>query len=270
MGNYDRFRAMSKTSSVSIDFIKNSNANRIIENLTNNEIFDVIMTNSYKEGGDEFILISENYTTSGGSFTNLKIGDFIKQDSDTFLLYEEYNHPNQDSWLKFKLLEMNQIGIIDNSVEIPIFYGSTLRKKVSEIIDKSSIKLKDVKDNPLIITRSNTELTIGKNIDIKNKSYRIIQKDSMSNQGIDYITLQEEHRGTSVTLESVPTNNLNIGERVSLKTHNGFYECADDMIIVISRTENNIVFMPQKSGDLEIITQDENENLITTMYSVGE
>jgi len=190
MSNFERFRNFQAAGLVHAtekqkEFLTKSKSSRTVLHLPVNEEITAVLTNSYKEGGDEFIMFTE-YLVNG----SVIIGDYIEYDGNTFLVYNEYNHPMKNLWLKHQLIECNQV-ISFGAIQQPVYYASSLRRFVDNSTSSSDNTLAlSSGAKPILVTRDDSNLEVNLRFMITDEAFSVVEIDRKSNPGIAYISIE--------------------------------------------------------------------------------
>lgn len=295
MSDFSRFRKFQTLGSQTIadrqkEFLTKSASSRTVFHIPVNEERTAVLTNSYKEGGDEFIMFTE---TLADNKDNVCVGDYIESDDLTYLVYSEYNHPMKHLWLKNRLLECNQVISFD-MMQQPVYYVSSLRRFVSNEVDSSANMLSiSSGSKPMIITKDNEVLTTDLRFMIIDELFQIVEIDRMSNPGIAYISIEPTTTmsqddldvGTAYEpptpvlatdevngIEGIELNQLSggrilAGSKVTETTTGGFVQF-NMPIKILSRTATQVVWQaPLKETDVVVSVNDGNQE-IEVFYKV--
>jgi len=296
MSNFDRFRNFQTAGLVQAgakqkEFLTRSKSSRTVLHLPANEHITAVLTNSYKEGGDEFVMFTEYLVNEQD---NVIIGDYIEYDEKTYLVYNEYNHPMKQLWLKHQLIECNQV-ISFSAVEQPVYYISSLRRFINNNIDsigKSLIISSGSK--PLIITSDSERLFTGLRFAIAGEMFSIVEIDKLSNPGIAYISIErasimsQDDLNIGTAYEPIESNDITDGQEgipgigehqlsggrimagslITETTYLGYIEF-DRAIKIISRTATEVVWQaPMKESLIKVTVQDSNLERTEIFYKV--
>jgi len=266
------------------EFLTKSKSSRTVFHIPVNEERTAVMTNSYKEGGDEFIMFTE---TLADNNDNVCVGDYIESDNTSYLVYSEYNHPMKHLWIKNRLLECNQVISFD-MLEQPVYYVSSLRRFVNNELDSSSNMLAISSGaKPMMITRDNSELTVGMRFMIIDELFSIVEIDRMSNSGIAYMSIEptttmsqdDVDSGTAYEYptpevitegqEGIPGivegqesgGRILAGSKVIEATVGGFIQF-DSTVKVLSKTSTEVVWQAPMREELIMVTVIDNQTLL--------
>jgi hypothetical protein len=135
---------------------------------------------------------------------------------------------------------------------------------------------------PVVVTKNNTGLTVGKRFLLGTEAFEIVALDRLSNAGIMYIsvnavpynaTLDNLQTGTAVTAPAATinaTNNTTLrqGESKTVTTNFG-YIFLDPGATITSRTLTSVTFLvPYNTTTLQVDTKNVGGSIVTTNYTV--
>lgn len=294
MSNYDRFRNFQTLNSqVSGDrqkeFLTKSKSSRKVVHLPRDVEIDAVLTNSYKEGGDEFIMFTE---TLADTNLNVNIGDYIESESITYLVYSEYNHPMRNLWIKNRLIECNQT-ISYDAVQQAVYYIGSLRRYMDNTNTTvgEGIMLNS-SEKPLLITKSNEDFVPGLRVMLSGETYKILEIDEKSNNGISYLSIEPDVVESQDTLEATierqpPTQSIDgsitlpgesiyevMGGKILAGSSNvddthGGYVTFSRKAQLVERTASSVRWIaPMTEGPLIVYTKDDQENILEIHYVV--
>lgn len=164
----DRFRRRHKIQEQvlrdsSLSFIQDSPSKTTVVLQKNEFEITALVVSSYKEGPNELLMFTlVNETDSSldpEDQRNVFIGDYITYNNKTYLVFDDYEHPDFATYNKHKMLECN-VTYGYNNKRIPAFYMGSRRKleTLNEGKLAQAISLAQAGDTPLIITKSQTDL----------------------------------------------------------------------------------------------------------------
>lgn len=267
-----------------IDFISTSKSSRVVSHDDRGVDITAVLTNTHKEGGDEFIMFTENLENTEN---NVLVGDYITSEGKTYLVYGEYNHPNRKLYIKNRLIECNQDMYYEDESQ-PVYYMSSLRSYLSEKSSGSGVNIMlSSGATPMIITSDNEDFKVGNRFKIVGEVFKITQIDRMSNSGIAYLSVkpasamtldteettynnEEAASPTDLTVEEIDENIIKIfvGEEITIDTFEGYVD-SNKPIEIINRTSSEITWKaPLVETEIEIITKDNLGQLKTAIYKV--
>lgn len=289
MSNYDKFRNFQNSGLVvnnnrDKEFLTKSKSSRTVFHIPVNVERTAVMTNSYKEGGDEFIMFTENLEVKA---ENVCIGDYIESEEVSYLVYSEYNHPRKDIYIKQRLIECNQVISFD-MLEQPVYYISSLRRFVEASKDSSAQMLSlGSGAKPLLITRDNEEFTTDSRFMIIDEAFEIVEIDRKSNPGIAYLSVQpttimsEDDLNYSTTYKYPDTEGIPgldrtemsggrvlAGSTITDTTFNGIVSFSTP-VKVLSRTATSVIWQaPMREGEIIVTVSDGGIEPINVVYQV--
>jgi hypothetical protein len=279
-----RARTLAEThtdNKLNAEFIETHASSTTITHSRLDEDIKAVLTRDHKEGVDEVILFTK-YSSLAAD--NLVVGDYIVHDSQTYLIYMEYRLPTKflGIFKKYKIIECNFQLKVDNISQYAAYIGS-LKKFVSmteESTGDVSLGVENYK--PVVVTKNNTGLTVGKRFLLGTEAFEIVALDRLSNAGIMYIsvnavpfnaTLDNLVTGTAITAPEPTinaTNNTTLrqGESKTVTTNFG-YIFLDPVATITSRTLTSVIFVvPYNTTTLQVDTKDVGGNIVTTNYTV--
>lgn len=284
MSKYDLFRDRTKIETGIAEnnvanFIEKSLSSTTVNHIRLDEEIPVVLTRSHKEGNDEIILFS--YPNHDDPTLSLKVGDYILHKTKHYLVFMEHDHPLQDKYLKYNVLECNVIIKFDNFSQYGAYFSNmrSFAGQNSKVYADLLAKFENVK--PVIITANSPELTINKRFLAANEGFRINSIDRISNNGIAYLSIEQAsyNPSTDIKTESkavtppapqvvVPITALKKGEEKVILTNQGFVSF-DPYIQIIKRTMTTVTFkVPFDISSLRVTTKDNVGDLVINTYEV--
>lgn len=263
------------------EFIETHASSTVITHNRISEDIKAVLTRDHKEGVDEVILFTKY---AAETEDNLVVGDYIIHDSQTYLIFMEFKLPAKfiGIFKKYRIIECNFQLKVDNIAQYAAYIGSLARfvNMSSESFGDVSLGVEQYK--PVVITKNNTGLTVGKRFLLGTEAFEIIALDRLSNAGIMYLsvnavpynaTLDNLNTGTAITAPT-PTENstgnliLRQGESKTVTTNAG-YIFLDPVARITSRTLISVTFVvPFGITTMQVVTKDIGGNLVTTNYQV--
>lgn len=285
MSNYDGFRDRTSIESASIssstiDFISKSKSSRTITHSRITEDKTAVLTNQYKEGADEWILFTALEDTADN---NIKIGDFIVADNVNYLVYEEYNHPQKELYLKHRVIECNVEIKVDSIVQYAMYLSSlrSYTKKLSSSVGE--LRLMNSGEKPIVITADNVNLKQGMRFMLGTQDvFEILNLDRLSNPGIVYMSVRESsinsyyddlEEGAAITapepiVTPAPVLSIQAGVATIINTNFAYGVFSSD-VKILSKTVNTIeIECPFGVTELTVTTKDGAGDLVETIYEV--
>lgn len=279
-----RARTLAETNTdnnLNAEFIDTHASSTVITHSRISENIKAVLTRNHKEGVDEVILFTKY---AAETEDNLVVGDYIVHDSKTYLVYMEYRLPTKfiGIFKKYNIIECNFQLKVDNIAQYAAYIGS-LKKFVSMTEDSTGdVSLGVENYKPVVVTKNNTGLTVGKRFLLGTEAFEIVALDRLSNAGIMYIsvnavpynaTLDNLNTGTAVTAPAPTinaTNNTTLrqGESKTVSTYFG-YVLLDPVAIITARSLTSVTFVvPYNTTTLEVKTKDSGGAIVTTNYTV--
>jgi hypothetical protein len=263
------------------EFIETHASSTVIKHLRIDENIKAVLTREQKEGVDEVILFTKYSSVSDN---NVKVGDYIEHLNTTYLIFMEYKLPTKfiGIFKKYKIIECNFELKVDDIAQYAAYIGS-LKRFVSMTEDSTGdVSLGVENYKPVVVTKNNTGLTVGKRFLLGTEAFEIVALDRLSNSGIMYIsvnavpynaTLDDLETGTAFTAPAPTINNTNEttlrqGDTKVVTTNFG-YILLDPVATITSRTLTSVTFIvPYNTETLEVNTKDVDGNIVTTNYTV--
>jgi hypothetical protein len=279
-----RARTLAEThtdNKLNAEFIETHASSTTITHSRLDEDIKAVLTRDHKEGVDEVILFTK-YSSLAAD--NLIVGDYIVHDEQTYLIYMEFRLPAKfiGIFKKYKIIECNFQLKVDTISQYAAYIGSLKRfiAMTEESAGGTSLGVEQYK--PVVITKNNAGLTVGKRFLLGTEAFEILALDRLSNSGIMYIsveavpfnaTLDNLQTGTAITAPAPVENETNAttlrqGSTVTLTTNFG-YILFDPVVQITNRTLTNVTFVvPYSIETLQAITKNTNGDLVTTNYQV--
>ena len=279
-----RARTLAEThtdNNLNAEFIDTHASSTVITHSRISEDIKAVLTRDHKEGVDEVILFTKY---AAEIEDNLVVGDYIVHDSQNYLIYMEYKLPAKflGVFKKYKVIECNFQLKVDNIAQYAAYIGSLKRfvAMTEEVAGDVSLGVENYK--PVVVTKNNTGLTVGKRFLLGTDAFEIVALDRLSNAGIMYIsvnavpynaTLDNLNTGTAVTAPAPTTNatnntTLRQGTSKTVSTNFG-YIFLDPVAVITSRSLTSVTFtVPFGISAIQVVTKDISGNLVTTNYTV--
>ena len=265
------------------DFIEKSLSKRRVatlnQQLAPNDNFDAVMTNAYREGGDEFVCMTYLENLKKGNYiTEVEIETPWVTIGSIFLVYKQYNHPLRNSYDKFQLLECQHIIKIDDEIFIPVHYAGALRSVAEPLLRSAGSTVEFDSSKPIIIFGENENIQPGQEIILHGEAFIIKQYDRLTNPGIVYASLQpttiksynDVENNTVYTEEVYEEDQINTaGSHFTVQTHSGYCKFNYE-VEIISKTSQEVKFIiPYGIDILKITTKDINGTDVITHLEVN-
>jgi hypothetical protein len=164
----DRFRrrhniATQVKRDLSLSFFNNSPSGTTVVLQKNDFEIHALIVSSYKEGPNEMLLFTVRKVNEDSlpqnQQTNVFIGDYITYNNKTYLVFDEYDHPDYADYNKHKIIECN-VNYGYNNKKFGGFYMGS-RRKLETLNDGSlvqAVSLAQVGDSPLLIIAKQSDL----------------------------------------------------------------------------------------------------------------
>jgi hypothetical protein len=284
--NFSNFRARTLAEThtdnkINAEFIENHASSTTITHLRIDENIKAVLTIEQKEGVDQVILFTK---PSIDSDDNVKVGDYITHETEDYLTFMEYKLPAKvkNVYKKHKLMECNVTIKVDNISQRGAYIGSLARfvNMTEESVSGFSLGVEQYK--PVVVTKNNTSLTVGKRFLLGTEAFEIVALDRKSNVGIMYLSLNATtinattdnlNTETAVT-PSAPSENatnattLRQGTTHTVTTNFG-YVFFDPVVNIISRNLTSVIFeVPFGITALQVNTKNIGGSVVTTNYTV--
>ena len=158
---HDIYTSVKKDQSLS--FINESPSKTSVVLQKNDFEIPALVISSYKEGPNELLLFTYvNHIDDGlpqNQQRNVFIGDYVTYKDKTYLIFDEYEHPDFADYNKHKMLECNVYYGYDNK-KFGAFYMGSRRKleTLNEGLLAQAVSLAQVGDQPLLIAALQSDL----------------------------------------------------------------------------------------------------------------
>lgn len=228
-----RFRRMAEADkrckiSSSAHFIKNHVSSTIIKVVKNHKQTDAVLLFGNEEGADNIYV----YTYAD---ENLKVGDYFIWKKKWFLVYEDINIVREVGFKKQRAVECNA----ETTSNIHIAYLGSLRtykdSRLAKIYLESGLK-------PAIVVGAGL-IEIGSRIIVGGYEWEVVDGDTISIPGVDYLYVNRRTKATEVVEEVVDDENAEsivvyAGSTLTFNCDNGVFT-ADKTLKVTARTMNS-------------------------------
>jgi hypothetical protein len=183
---------------------------------------------------------------------------------------------------KYKITECNFELKVDNIAQYAAYIGSLKRFVAMTEQTSGDVSLGVENYKPVVITKNNIGLTVGKRFLLGTEAFEIVALDRLSNAGIMYIsvnavpynaTLDDLETGTAITAPQPAiniTNNTTVrqGENKTVSTNFG-YIFLDPVAVIISRSLTSVTFtVPFGIENIQVDTKNAEGNIVTINYKV--
>lgn len=279
-----RARTLAEThtdNNLNAEFIDTHASSTVITHSRISEDIKAVLTRDHKEGVDEVILFTKY---AAEIEDNLVVGDYIVHDSQTYLIYMEFKLPAKfiGVFKKYRIIECNFQLKVDNISQYAAYIGSLKRfvSMTEETAGNVSLGVENYK--PVVVTKNNTGLTVGKRFLLGTDAFEILAIDRLSNAGILYLsvnavpynaTLDNLNTGTAntapdPTINATNATTLRQGESKTVSTNFG-YIYLDPVATITSRSLTSVTFVvPYGTTTLQVDTKNVGGSIVTTNYTV--
>lgn len=147
----------------SLLFLEKSPSSTFVVLQKTNKKISALVVSSYKEGPDELLLFTKNNLSDLSS--NVVIGDYVIYHDHTYLVFDEFDHPDFADYKKHKMIECNVQFGYDNK-KFDAFYIGSRRKLDSLEMSQTmrSVSLIGDPNHPLIIASNQPDVKLRKRI----------------------------------------------------------------------------------------------------------
>jgi len=164
----DRFRRRhdiqtSVRRDVSLSFIDESPSKTTVVLQKNDFEIVALVISSYKEGPNELLLFTYqnelDESLPQAQQRNVFIGDYVTYNNKTYLIFDEYDHPDFATYNKHKMIECN-VYYGYNNKKFGAFYMGSRRKleTLNEGLLAQAVSLSQVGDQPLLIAALQSDM----------------------------------------------------------------------------------------------------------------
>ncbi len=279
-----RARTLAETNTdnnLNAEFIDTHASSTVITHSRISEDIKAVLTINQKEGVDEVILFTKPFDDSDD---NVTVGDYITHDGDIYLVFMEYKLPSKvkNVYKKHKLIECNVTIKVDSISQRGAYIGSLARfvNMTEESVSGFSLGVEQYK--PVVVTKNNTSLTVGKRFLLGTEAFEIVALDRKSNAGIMYLSLNATtinattdnlNTETAITPSNPSENATNATTLRQGTTHtvttNFGYVFFDPVVNIISRNLTSVTFeVPFGITALQVNTKNISGAVVTTNYTV--
>ena len=198
-------------------------------------------------------------------------GDYYIWKNNTYLVYEDISIVLETNYKKQKSYQCNVS--VDYKCDCGFgtccgYYVSSLARYVDTSL-QGNLNITN-NDKPILILPKFNWIAIGAKIIIANKSYKIIEFDAITNDGIAYCSLDRDFidKYEDVATVEPKVDTLIAGIKQSLDIKFGYFK-TNCKVDIISKTLDKVEFIiPYGVNEIEIITKDNNKIDIVTIYKV--
>lgn len=285
----DRFRRRHQIQTevkrdLSLSFINDSPSKTTVVLQKNDFEITALVVSSYKEGPNELLMFTyvneTDVSLAPVNQRNVFIGDYITYSDKTYLVFDDYEHPDFATYNKHKMLECN-VTYGYNGKKFGAFYMGSRRKleTLNEGRLAQAVSLAQAGDSPLLITSAQSDLKARMRVMINGEAWMIDHIDRNTIQDIMFISI---HLDTITTNDNVaesiaasPTQPvlddgiLTAGSTVTVDTNQGYIRFDAD-VVINSQTDTAVTFIvPYSINELIVTTKDSEGELVVTTYEVA-
>lgn len=285
----DRFRRRHQIQTevkrdLSLSFINDSPSKTTVVLQKNDFEITALVVSSYKEGPNELLMFTyvneTDVSLAPVNQRNVFIGDYITYSDKTYLVFDDYEHPDFATYNKHKMLECN-VTYGYNGKKFGAFYMGSRRKleTLNEGRLAQAVSLAQAGDSPLLITSAQSDLKARMRVMINGEAWMIDHIDRNTIQDIMFISI---HLDTITTNDNVaesiaasPTQPvlddgiLTAGSTVTVDTNQGYIRFDAD-VVINSQTDTAVTFIvPYSINELIVTTKDSEGELVVMTYEVA-
>lgn len=285
----DRFRRRHQIQTevkrdLSLSFINDSPSKTTVVLQKNDFEITALVVSSYKEGPNELLMFTyvneTDVSLAPVNQRNVFIGDYITYSDKTYLVFDDYEHPDFATYNKHKMLECN-VTYGYNGKKFGAFYMGSRRKleTLNEGRLAQAVSLAQAGDSPLLITSAQSDLKARMRVMINGEAWMIDHIDRNTIQDIMFISI---HLDTITTNDNVaesiaasPTQPvlddgiLTAGSTVTVDTNQGYIRFDAD-VVINSQTDTAVTFIvPYSINELIVTTKDSEGELVVITYEVA-
>jgi hypothetical protein len=147
----------------SLLFLQNSPSSTFVVLQKTNKKISALVVSSYKEGPNELLLFTKNNLSD--SISNVFIGDYILYNNHTYLVFDEFDHPDFADYKKHKMIECNvQFGYAGKKIDA-FYIGS--RRKLDDLEMSQTMRSVSIigdPNHPLLIASNQADVKLRKRI----------------------------------------------------------------------------------------------------------
>lgn len=223
---------------------------------------DASMVISDTEGPDSAIIFTAKQPNR---INDLLKADYYTWEDKMFFVYEDVLVPREVSYIKQRAYQCN-IKFSCGGEDIGGYFISSLKKYVDTEFQKS-INISD-KEQPVLVIPANSNITVGTNLSIGGKPWKVIDFDAITNPGIMYISLERDFYTKSDNIITNYSNNvLKSGVEYSFDTTDAYFITTTPLKIK-KRSQDKVVFeIPYGITSVDISVKNGNQ-VQTKTYKV--
>jgi hypothetical protein len=245
---------------------------------------DALVVSTYKEGPNEMLMFTFNNTTDESLPLNMQrnvyLGDYITYKHKTYLVFDEFDHPDYADYKKHKIIECNVHYGYNNKKFGGFYMGS--RRKLETLNEGSlaqAISLAQDGNSPLLIVAKQSDLKPRTRIMINGEAWMIDNIDRNTIPDIlflsihlDTVTMNDNVQDSIASSPSQPVIDIELlraGDTITVET-NFSYIRFDTDVQILNQEENEIQFVvPYNVNTLTMTTKDEEGDLVSIIYEVA-
>ena len=234
-----------------------------------NEDRAAALTLTDKEGPDTSIVFT--YKRAEQEQELLK-GDYFRWNEQTWFVYEDVTLVREAVYKKQRAYQCNVYFTLEDET-IFGYYVSSLAKYVDTTL-QNKINITD-NDKPILIMPRHDAIKVGTHMIIGQKPYKVIDIDSITNDGIIYLSLDRDFTSKSADIvveeiqpeEAVEQGILVAGAEITVLTQNGVFKTSRQVDVVRHGHDSVTFVVPYGVEELTVVTRNE-ETELETIYKV--
>ncbi len=268
----------------SLSFINDSPSKTSVVLQKNDFEITALVISSYKEGPNELLLFTyQNHLDESlpqNQQRNVFIGDYVVYKNKTYLIFDEYDHPNFAEYNKHKMLECNVFYGYNNK-KFGAFYMGSKRKleTLNEGLLAQAVSLAQVGDQPLLIAAFQSDIRPRQRVMINGEAWMVDNVDRNTIAGVMFLSIHLDSVSTADnTTESIanspaaPTIEEEIlvaGDQYTIATNFGYVRLNTDVTVLSQSSTEVVIIVPYDINTLQITTKDTNGNLVVDSKEVA-
>lgn len=125
---------------------------------------------------------------------------------------------------------------------------------------------------PILICPIRDELVVGQHVEIKNQTWRIVEADVYTIEGLGFYTMNRAmNNNDAEDIVQEDRSLLYVGQTIELDTYNGYYSSSSSAVQLISRNARKIVVkIVGVSDSIVINTKDEDDSIVLHLFESKE
>ena len=198
-------------------------------------------------------------------------GDYYTWNNNTYLVYEDVQVVLETKYKKQKSYQCNVSFDYECDCGCNTYFGYFV-SSLARYVDTNLQGGLNITDNekPILILPHLSWIKIGAKIIIKNKPYKIIEFDAITNNGLAYCSLDRDFidKQEDVELDVISDDTLIAGIEQELDINFGYFS-TDCKIDIIEKSDNKVKFIiPYGIEKIVITTKDINQIDMVSTYKV--